>query len=159
MYGAYTLPFGTQLGAFFYAGSGTPISTVVNTLDLEPLLVNGRGDMGRTPMLTQTDLLVSHELSLSNRRKLRFELNVLNVFNQKTATHIFNFLNKGAPGGSNTIPADAIDMSQVNLAKGYDYRAMILQTADGMNAFDPRCGRPDLWQTGAQGQFSVKFQF
>lgn len=159
LYGAYTLPFGTQLGAFFYAGSGTPISTVVNTLDLEPLLVNGRGDMGRTPMLTQTDLLVSHELSLSNRRKLRFELNVLNVFNQKTATHIFNFLNKGAPGGSNTIPADAIDMSQVNLAKGYDYRAMILQTADGVNAFDPRYGQPDLWQTGAQGQFSVKFQF
>ena len=110
LYGAYTLPFGTQLGAFFYGGSGTPISTVVNSLDLEPLLVNGRGDMGRTPTLTRTDLLVSDELSLAGRRKLRFELNVLNVFNQKTATHIFNFLNKGAPGGSSTIPADAIDV-------------------------------------------------
>lgn len=159
LYGAYTLPFGTQIGAFFYGGSGTPMSTVVNSLDLEPLLVNGRGDMGRTPTLTRTDLLVSHEVSLAGRRKMRFELNVLNVFNQKTATHLFNFLNKGAPGGSNTIPADAIDMTQVNLAKGYDYNALILQSADGAAAYDPRYKQPDLWQTGAQGQFSVKFTF
>ena len=159
VYGAYTLPFGTQLGAFFYGGSGTPISTLVNTLDLEPLLVNGRGDMGRTPVLTRTDLLVSHEVPLGDKKKVRFELNVLNVFNQKTATHIFNYLNKGAPGGSTTIPADAIDMSNVNLAKGYDYNALILQSADGAKAYDPRYGQPDLWQTGAQGQFSVKFIF
>ena len=29
-------------------------------------------------------------------RRVRFELNVINLFNQKTATHIFNSLNKGA---------------------------------------------------------------
>lgn len=159
VYGAYTLPFGTQLGAFFYGGSGTPISTVVNSLDLEPLLVNGRADMGRTPTLTRTDLLVSHELSFAGRKKLRLELNVLNVFNQKTATHLFNHLNKGAPGGSSTIPANAIDMSNVDLARGYDYRALLLQTADGASSYDPRYGQPDLWQTGLQGQFSVKFTF
>lgn len=159
LYGAYTFGFGTQVGAFFYGGSGTPISTVVNSLDLEPLLVNGRGDMGRTPTLTRTDVLVSHELALAGRKRVRFELNVLNLFNQKTATHIFNFLNKGAPGGSSTIPADAIDMSGVNLARGYDYNALILQSASGANAYDPRYGQPDLWQTGLQGQFMVRFSF
>ena len=50
-------------------------------------------------------------------------------------------------------------MSNVNLAKGYDYNALILATADGKNAYDPRYGQPDLWQTGTQGQFSVKFIF
>src|SRR2546422_7706436 len=80
LYGAYTLPFHTQIGAFFYGGSGTPISTVVNSLDLEPLLVEGRGDMGRSPVLTRTDLLVSHELSMMGNKKVRLELNVLNVF-------------------------------------------------------------------------------
>ena len=35
--------------AFVYAGSGTPMSTVVNTTNTIPVLVNGRGDMGRTP--------------------------------------------------------------------------------------------------------------
>jgi hypothetical protein len=115
--------------------------------------------MGRTPMLSHTDLLVSHELKLAGDKRLRFELNVLNVFNQKTPTHIFNFLNKGAPGGSSTLAANAIDMSSVNLQKGYNYNALILATPEGTKSYDPRYGQPDLWQQGAQGQFSVKFIF
>jgi len=159
LYGSYQAPFGTQFGGFFYAGQGTPISTVVIDQQLEPLLVNGRGDMGRTPTLMHTDLLVSHELALGGTKKVRFELNVLNVFNQKTPTHIFNFLNKGAPGGSSAISSSEIDLSNVNLLKGYDYNALIRATPDGANAFDPRYGQPDLWQAGTQGQFSVKFIF
>jgi hypothetical protein len=87
------------------------------------------------------------------------EFQVLNLFNQKTATHLFNFLNKGAPGGSSGIPADAIDLSGTNLQKGYDYRALILATPDGASAFDPRYGKPDLWQPGLQGQFSIRYIF
>ena len=132
------------------------MSTVVNTLNTIPVLVNGRGDMGRTPVLTRTDLLVSHELHMRATSKLRFELNVINLFNQKTATHIFNSLNKGA----GLARADsAIDLSNVDLAKGYDYNALILASPSGANAFDPRYGKPDLWQAGTQGQFSVKFIF
>jgi hypothetical protein len=159
LYGAYTFPFGTQVGAFFYGASGTPMSTVVIDGQLEPLLVEGRGDMGRTPVLTRTDLLVSHEFGLMGTRKFRLELNVINLFNQKTPLHLFNFLNKGAPGGGSAISADEIDLTNVNLAKGYDYRALILASPDGAKAFDPRYGQPDLWQTGLQGQFSVKFLF
>jgi hypothetical protein len=121
--------------------------------------VNGRGDMGRTPFLSHTDLLVSHEIKTGETRKIRLELNVLNIFNQKTTTHIFNFLNKGAPGGGQTIPADAIDMSKVNLMQGYDYNALILASPDSKNAYDPRYGQSDLWNPGLQGQFSVKFIF
>ena len=33
LYGSYTFPFGTQIGANFYGGSGTPISTYVVTLN------------------------------------------------------------------------------------------------------------------------------
>ena len=155
-YGSYRLPFGTQIGGFVYAGSGTPMSTVVNTTNTIPVLVNGRGDMGRTPMLSRTDLLVSHELGSMGGRRVRFELNVINLFNQKTATHIFNSLNKGA----GLARADsAIDLSNVDLAKGYDYNALILASPSGRNAFDPRYGKADLWQAGTQGQFSIKFIF
>lgn len=155
LYGAYTLPFGTQIGANVYAGSGTPISTYVVTLNQTNLFVNGRGDMGRTPFLTRTDLLVSHELNVS-RQKIRLELNVQNLFNQKTATHIFNYLNRGAglPRASS-----AIDLSKTDLTKGFDYNALIKASPDGLNAYDPRYGMADLWQTGAQGQFSIKFIF
>ena len=110
-------------------------------------------------MQTRTDLLVSHDFNLRRAQKVRLELQVINVFNQKTATHIFSFLNKGAPGQSSTIQADAIDMSAVNLAKGYDYNALIRASSDGVFAYDPRYGKPDLWQAGAQGQFTVKFIF
>jgi hypothetical protein len=155
-YGSYVLPFGTQIGAFVYAGSGTPMSTVVWTTNDIPVFVNGRGDMGRTPTLTRTDLLVAHELGMGGSRKLRFELNVINLFNQKTATHIFNALNKGTG-----LPrADsAINLGHTDLAQGYDYNALILASPSGANAFDPRYGQADLWQTGTEGQASVKFIF
>ena len=100
--------------------------------------------MGRTPILTRTDLLVSHELSLADRKRLRLELNIQNLFNQKTATHIFNYLNKGAPAGGQTRPANAIDFSEVNLAAGYDYNALILRDAGRRGVVRPalRDGRP-----------------
>jgi Carboxypeptidase regulatory-like domain/TonB-dependent Receptor Plug Domain len=159
LYGAYTFPIGTQVGLNYYGGSGTPVTTYVNSTLIYYPMVNGRGDLGRTPFLNRTDLLLSHELRMQGSKRVRLELNVINLFNQKTATHIFNFLNKGAPGGSSTIPADAIDMSKVNLAAGYDYNALIRATADGANAFDPRYGQADLWNPGLQGQFMVKFIF
>jgi len=155
-YGAYNFPFGTQVGAFQYVGSGTPMSTVVNTTNTIPVFVNGRGDMGRTPVLSHTDLLVSHEFGFMKAQRLRLELNVINIFNQKTATHIFNNLNKGA----GLARADsAIDLSHSNLLVGYDYNALILASQSGKNAYDPRYGQPDLWQAGTQGQVSVKFIF
>jgi len=155
-YGSYRLPFGTQIGGFLYAGSGTPMSTVVNTTNTIPVLVNGRGDMGRTPFLSRTDLLVSHDLHVAGSQRVRLELNVINLFNQKTATHIFNSLNNCA----GLARADsAIDLSKVDLAKGYDYNALILASPSGAKAFDPRYGRADLWQPGMQGQFSIKYLF
>src|SRR5262245_34952103 len=159
LYGAYQFGMGTQIGAFFYGGSGTPVTTQVVGQDQYAPFVNGRGDMGRTPVLTRTDLLLSHDLSLADRKRIRFELNIQNLFNQKTATHIFNYLNKGAPGGSQTRGADAIDFSEVNLAAGYDYNALIRATQEGAAAYDPRYGLDDLYNPGTQGQFSVKFIF
>ena len=159
LYGAYQFNIGTQVGAFFYGGSGTPISTQVIGQDLYAPFVNGRGDMGRTPVLTRTDLLVSHELSMANRKRLRLELNIQNLFNQRTPTHIFNFLNKGAPAGGQTRAADAIDFTDVNLAAGYDYTALIRASQEGAAAFDPRYGMEDLFNPGLQGQFSIKFIF
>jgi outer membrane receptor protein involved in Fe transport len=156
LYGSYQFPFGTQVGGFFYGGSGTPISTYVATANQIPVFVEGRGDMGRTPFLSRTDLLVSHELNLMRDKRIRFELNILNVFNQKTVTHLFNYLNRGAGLARGD---SAIDLSHTDLAQGYDYNALILASPSGRNAYDPRYNQPDLFQTGAQGQFSVKFLF
>lgn len=147
LYGSYTFPFGTQVGANFYGGSGTPISTYVVTLNQTNVFVEGRGDLGRTPVLTRTDLLLSHEFAFVSRRRIRLELNVQNLFNQKTATHIYNYLNRG---GGTARPSSAINLRDTDLTKGYDYRALIAASPDGANAFDPRYGLEDLFQTGTR---------
>ncbi len=156
LYGAYQFRFGTQIGANFYGGSGTPISTYVTSTHSADAFVEGRGDLGRTDMLTRTDLLLTHELAMAGNKRLRFELNVLNVFNQKTSRHIFNYLNRGAgvERGSSLI-----DLSHTDLTQGYDYNALIRATSDGANAYDPRFGMDDLFEPGARGQFMVKFLF
>ena len=66
LYGAYDFPFGTQIGAFFYGGE-RHADLDLRDLDHErgSVFVNGRGDMGRTPVLTRTDLLLSHEFALA----------------------------------------------------------------------------------------------
>jgi hypothetical protein len=157
LYGAYTLPTRTNIGAFFYGASGTPVSTYVTSTHSADLFVNGRGDMGRTPTLFRTDLQVAHDVPLMGSQRLRLELNVLNFFNQKTARHIFNYLNKGGiiPDRSSSY----IDLSGVDLSKGYDYNALIRATTDGDNAFDPRYGKADLFEPGTRGYVTVKYLF
>ena len=157
LYGSYMAPFGTQFGVNFYGGSGTPLSTYVVTGNQTNVFVNGRGDMGRTDMLTRTDFLVSHELKLGDgNKRLRFELNLLNAFNQKTSRHEFNFLNRGAGAPRQS---SSINLSNVDLSKGYDYTALINASADGANAYDPRYGKDDLFEPGTQGYFTVRFLF
>jgi hypothetical protein len=154
-YGGYNW-HNTQIGGFVYVGSGTPMSTYVNTVNQTEVFVEGRGDMGRTPVFNKTDLLVSHELPMAGNRRLRFELNVLNLFNQKTTRHIFNYLNRGA---GTPRASSAINLAPFDLFQGYDYNALLRATSDGANAYDPRYGMPDLFQDGTQGQVSVKFLF
>ncbi|AMY08065.1 hypothetical protein LuPra_01253 [Luteitalea pratensis] len=157
LYGSYMLPFGTQLGAFLYAGSGTPLTTYVNSANQTPLFVNGRGDMGRTPVLSRTDMLLSQEFNVgSNNKRMRFELNVLNVFNQKATRHEFNYLNRGAGAPR---ASSAVSLSDVDLSQGYDYNARILASPDGSNAYDPRYRMADLFDPGTTGFFTVKFLF
>ena len=156
LYGSYDFPFGTQIGAFFYGASGTPISTYVNSTNQIPVFVNGRGDMGRSPVLTRTNLLLSHEFEVASSKKIHLEFNVINLFNQKTARHLFNNVNLGAGGPRQSA---AIDLSHTDLTKGYDYNALIRATPDGANAYDVRYGQPDLFEDGTQGWVAVKFIF
>ncbi len=156
LYGAYDFPFGTQIGGFFYGASGTPMSSYVTTVNQIPVFVEGRGDMGRTPALTRTDLLLTHELAMASTKRLRFEFNVINLFNQKTTRHIFNNVNQGAGAARGSA---AIDLHNTNLFNGYDYNALINATPDGANAYDVRYGMPDLFDDGTQARFQVKFLF
>lgn len=160
LFSSYTASFGTTLGFFQYAGSGTPMSTSVVTTNQAEVFVNGRGDMGRTPFLTQTDLLISQDLKVINSTTLRLELNMLNVFNQNTARHIFNYYNRGA---GSPRPSSAISLANVDLANGYDYKAMVAATPDSapgnVGATDPRYRMGDLFNSPFEAYVTAKFIF
>jgi Carboxypeptidase regulatory-like domain/TonB dependent receptor-like, beta-barrel len=161
LYGSYRTPIGTQVGAFFYGASGTPMTTYVmsgNSSGGIGSMVEGRGDMGRTPALTRTDLLVSHDVPLAGSKRVRLELNVLNLFNQKTNRYTFNGLNRGS-GAGGARPSAAIDLSRTDLTKGYDYNALILATTEGRAAYDPRYGQAALFEDGFRGYFTIKYEF
>ena len=51
-----------------------------------PIYFNGRGDLGRTPMLNQTDLLVSHDFRIGGSTTIGLQANITNLFDQDTVT-------------------------------------------------------------------------
>ena len=84
----YSLPWGTTLGTNFLAESGVPLSTVANQKGMT-FFPNGRGDLGRTPTFTQMDLFAQHELRLRGSARVSLGVNVINLFDQDTATSSF----------------------------------------------------------------------
>jgi outer membrane receptor protein involved in Fe transport len=167
LYGNYRFDFGTNVGLNFYAGSGTPVSkTVYTRFGIAPF-VDGRGSLGRTDFLSNTDLFLSHDIKMGGAgRILRLEFNVLNVFNQKQERHIFDSVNRvGANGRS--VNSSRINTAGVDLTQGYDYNALLAQTPDAakppsQNASgyaDPRYLMADQWNPGLRARFSVRFLF
>src|SRR4030095_4507860 len=107
---------------------------------------------GATAILYTTVLLVSHQIDLAGLKRLRLELNVLNLFNQKTVRHRFNYVNR--PRASSEI-----DLSRTDLAQGYDYNAMIDARTDPAGPRDPRYGMDDLFSEGTSGHLLVRWLF
>jgi hypothetical protein len=83
--GAYDFKWGTMLGANWFLESGAPQSTVVRIAGY-PVFVNGRGDLGRTPALSQLDLNAMQEFKLPGHSRVQLLANIDNVFDQDNWT-------------------------------------------------------------------------
>jgi hypothetical protein len=154
-YGSKLFKWGTEVGGFFRAMSGTPITTQVQTVNLG-MYVNGRGDMGRTPMFNQTDLMVAQEFKIGEGKRLRFEFNMINLFNQKTSMFTFDRYNQEEISSS-----VGIDLSGVDLTKGFNWQQMAADAAaaNGGVGLDPRYGKASVFNPGFQGRLLVKLTF
>jgi hypothetical protein len=157
-YGAKQFKWGTEIGGFFRASSGTPITTQVNSINGIPIYVNGRGDMGRTPFFNQTDLMVAHTFKVGEKKALRFEMNMINLFNQKTNVFTFDRYNREEHSDST-----GMNLSSVDLTRGFDWQA--LAVAGGIDGgltgadLDSRYGQAAEFNPGFQARFLVKFTF
>ena len=158
LYGSRTFAWrtgqATDVGVSFYGASGTPLTTLVNTVNGTQPFVNGRGDLGRTAFLNYTNLIVGHEFKVAEGKRIRLEFNANNLFNQKTSRHKWSELNRG-------IQSAEIDLSEVDLAKGYDYNALIKATPDYAKglALSPLFGQTDIFNPGFSGRLLLKFIF
>lgn len=86
-YGAYTANWGgnqsTEFSGFTTAASGTPLTSVVTLYSLNPTIVDGLGDLGRTETFTQTDFAVRHKIRFAEKYTLVAEMDFINLFNEQ----------------------------------------------------------------------------
>jgi hypothetical protein len=118
----------TTLSLSQVAFSGTPLSSEVTFI--VPAFYNGRGDLGRTPVYTQTDLLLAHRFAVTERVALKFDVNIINLFNQAVVTSVTTRLNRSGDLG-NLVP---------DPYGGYNAPALIPPTRKPSN-IDPSTGK------------------
>ena len=94
----------TDLSFFYQAYQGTPQTTFISVVATS-IPLSRRGDLGRTPAYTQTDLSLTHRFKFKEKYTMAFDFNVLNAFNQNTVTR-FNATRYRV---SNTISGNDID--------------------------------------------------
>ncbi len=92
--GAYSLDWDKRFGIapnnstdfllFTSVQSGTPLTSTITITGVDFIVLNKRGDMGRTEMFTETDFAVRHRVRFGNdnRYTLVVEADILNLFNE-----------------------------------------------------------------------------
>ena len=116
----------TNFAPTIFLFSGTPLTTEVNAFHV-PVFANGRGDLGRTPFYSNFDLLLHHEVKVTESKRVRFEANFTNLFNQNTITN----RSVGFTHGSDN---EIQFKSEAEFFKGFDVNAKIAE----YNKVDPK---------------------
>jgi Carboxypeptidase regulatory-like domain/TonB-dependent Receptor Plug Domain len=147
----------TDLSFFTTAQSGTPRTTFVNIFGI-PIPETKRGDLGRTPMFTQTDLNLTHRIRFGNDRRfaIAFDFNVINVFNEA---------NKLAFNQNKSSAYFALDQTDV-VASGDTAAATNVLTSSGVLSqysaavakFATDNGVPAAWATNLAFGNPISFQ-
>jgi hypothetical protein len=98
-----------------YASSGTPDTTFANYIT-GPTTPYGRGDLGRTSPLIQTDVRFSHAFKFSERVQVKLEAEIRNLLNQNAVLARVTQMQR-----SNSAAITAAMVSPVNFfTKGYN---------------------------------------
>lgn len=129
------------------AYSGTPLSSTVGYI--VPVFFNGRGDLGRTPAYTQTDLLLAHTISLSERVKMKFDINIINLLNQGALTNVDPAFNRS---GSLPISVEAF-------YKGFDVNKLVNPVNGAAPAKNINYGFPTAYQGIRDVRLGMRLQF
>jgi hypothetical protein len=134
LYGAYEIPWSssnsTEISGFTTAASGTPITTRFTLFGVGGQILNGRGDLDRTEMFTQTDLGVRHRYRFGrdNRFSVVATLDILNLFNEDNVLGVFETISTtGVIRASLGIPVGATVPQQESLYQRQAFADAVLR--------------------------------
>ncbi len=152
----------TEISAFQTITSGQPqTTTIFGASTVTPQILLGRGDLGRSPTFTQTDLNFTHRyrMGTDNRYTVAFDLNFLNLFDQRTVTGVYTTMNPStAP-----VNAASLGLNQVNYANGLTggtlLPAILARIGSQADRSDVRYGLPHLFQSPRTVRLGVRFLF
>ena len=142
----YSFDFGLSVGVNQYIGSGTPkteVATVPVHSFTNPL---GRGNLGETPWIYQTDLSLWQNFKLSSRFNFSIGLTVLNLFDQDTETSFWTVRN-----------VTDLPLTDAEIAGGYNYEAALAEISP--NGLDTRYGIADAFQAPRDVRLTFKLEF
>lgn len=170
-YGAYTYGwFGksvneSTVSLFTNAQSGTPVTTTVE-LSGNEVIFNGRGDLGRTPTFTRTDLAFNHRYKFGrdNRFAVIFNFNINNLFDERNVTDFHRLITDAGVDLSFSDLGFTDDLVGTNAAitngVGNQIRSFLATSA---TLVDPRynAAKPvaNSFQAPRNVRFGLRFQF
>lgn len=167
-YGAYTLDwnerfgFGsnnsTEFSAFQTLSSGTPLTTRFTFQSYDSIILNGRGDLGRTEKFTQTDLGLRHKYRFGERFSMVFDLDVLNLFNESNVLTVFDNIS-----GLN-FDGEEVGLSSDTIEAGAQFQTIptrdaILSVIAAEDAADDRYKLATTYQGGRSVRFGFRLIF
>jgi hypothetical protein len=168
IYGAYIFDWkgrrtnSTEISLFQTVTSGQPqTTTIYGASTVTPQIFLGRGDLGRSPMYSQTDLNLTHRYRFGQDSKytLAFDLNLLNLFDQATVAGVYTTMNPS----SAPVNAAALGLSNVAYANGYTggtlLNAINARIASQADRSDVRYGQPFLYQSPRVVRFGFRILF
>jgi hypothetical protein len=168
IYGAYIFDWlgsrtnSTEISGFQTVTSGTPqTTTIYGASTVTPQIFLERGDLGRSPVFSQTDLNFTHRYRFGqdDRFTMALDLNFLNLFDQATVTGIYTTVNPS----SAPVNASALGLSQVAYANGLTSGTLLNQitarVASQPDRSDIRYKMPFLYQSPRTVRFGFRFIF
>jgi hypothetical protein len=151
----------TDFSLFTTIQSGTPLTTRFVLFNIDNMILNGRGDLGRSEAFTQTDFALHHKIRFggSERFAIVFDLDVLNLFNEVNVLSVFDNIS------SVNIPSTDIGLSanaptaeaQFQRTNTRDKINTILNGPGGSK--DTRFGLPNSFQGPRSIRFGFRFLF
>lgn len=170
IYGAYIFDWmgsrsnSSEFSAFQTITSGTPQTTsIYGQSSITPQLFYHRGDLGRSPMFSQTDFNFTHRYRFGrdNRFTMAFDLNVNNLWDQDEVLAVYPTMNT-----TSSRPTDAAFFTPCPGTCSRDYanayasgellqRILDRFNADPNNRLDRRYKQPQIFQ----GPRAVRFGF